>query len=115
MLEQVEAVQLFRQVHCGAGEKSGGAVMVVVKMLRQRGICDAQGDASAGIGSANRSLGRPECYVYGQCGFGGRTARRDGLTVAGSCHVYWRLDGEDDVGKKAAEEDPPDKERTAAA
>jgi hypothetical protein len=29
----------------------------------------------------------------------GRSGRADG---GGSSHVYWRLDGEDDVGKKAA-------------
>ena len=90
--------------------------MVVVKLLETTAeLAMRKVTRSAGIGSANSSS--LECGVpmyTDNVVSDALTACRDGLTVVA---VVMSTGGwiEDDVGKKAAEEDPPYKEGSAAA
>jgi hypothetical protein len=92
-------------------------VIAVVKLLETRAaLAMHRVTRSAGIGSAISSaleLGVPmymDSVIFGYS---------DGLKRwaygGGSSHFYRRLDGEGDVGEKAAEECPPHEERSATA
>jgi hypothetical protein len=74
--------------------------MVVVKIVGDNGgICDAQGDAFRW--NQNYKLWRGgSSHAYEQCGFEARTAARDWADGGSVVSVYWRLDGEDDVGRR---------------
>ena len=54
-------------------------------------------------------------HVYGQCELGCSDGPKGWADCGGISHVYGWMDGEDEVGEKAAEECPPDEEWSTTA
>jgi hypothetical protein len=103
-------VELEKRKAMGGGD-SGGKVIG-----DKGGIGDAYGDAFCWNRDCKQiGLGAESSHVYGQCGFGSSDGLKRWAGCGGSSHFYRRMDGESDIGEKAAEECPPHKEWSATA